>query len=174
MFSICTSFPAIQFSVVHRQKYLGKKKKKHNTRSQGALIYHRRKCGTLYNRSPLPTLRMGGATVGGETVKLRVSGAKSFSSLFQPRQWMATLSPSSVTDPCKNSEERKGVFLFRAIIQPKRRSNRELQFLLLTRPGPFIIVDKKTINQKNAFLHPFPSMRNLKHLVFCSCGWHKA
>lgn len=26
MFSICTSFPAIQFSVVHRQKYLGKKK----------------------------------------------------------------------------------------------------------------------------------------------------
>lgn len=27
MFSICTSFPAIQLSVVHRQKYLGGKKK---------------------------------------------------------------------------------------------------------------------------------------------------
>lgn len=49
----------------------------------------------------------------------------------QPRQWRVALSCSSVIDPCRGSEESEGVFLSGAILQPKRKSNRQLLSLLL-------------------------------------------
>lgn len=88
----------------------------------------------------------------------------------QPRQWRVTLYFSSVLDPFRSSEESKAgggcVFLHRAQQNEQPRAS----FLAPARPGPFILMEKK---HRNAFLQPFPSMRILEHLIFCSCGWHK-
>lgn len=68
--------------------------------------------------------QMGQRALSSEVVVPRASPV-----LSQPRQCRVTLCSSSIIDPC--SEESKGVFLCRAILQLKRKSNQELQSLLL-------------------------------------------
>lgn len=81
------------------------------------------KCGVLCNRSPLPRLGMESTTDRTEGIKFRGSGAKSFSSPLQVKTVEGNLSSSSVIEPCRDSAVSNGVFLCRAILQPKRKSN---------------------------------------------------
>lgn len=60
----------------------------------------------------MPRLGAGGTTDGAESIKLRGGGAKSFSSPFQPRRLRVTPLSSFANDPCRNSEESKGAFLW--------------------------------------------------------------
>lgn len=125
------------------------------------------KCVALFNRSLLPRIEAGDTIGKTESIKLRGTSAKSFSSPLPAKgiPKRVSLSSSFIIYHCRSSKERNGVFLCRAFHQPKKRANKSFSpCSCQTRPFHHYRVNTEKCISAATSIHEDPRVQGLLQL----------